>query len=120
MRRVSRRAVLIAGHADFGALRLGQHRFRKVLSLGMVKPRGADDVRAGIVRGGGQFARQLALAVYRERRGTIEFVVRPIALAVEDVIGRDMNKRRAEFETGYRKVARPDGVEPVRPRVIGL
>jgi len=47
-------------------------------------------------------------------------VIRPVAQAVEDVIGRDVNERYAEFKAGDGEVARRDGVESVRPRMIGL
>jgi hypothetical protein len=66
------------------------------------------------------FARQLALGVDRERVGPVEFVIRPVALAVEDVIGRDVNERYAEFATGDGQIARRDSVESVCPGVIGL
>src|SRR5262245_53354684 len=75
---------------------------------------------AGIVRGRCLFARQLALAVYRERVCPVEFVIRPIAQTVEDVIGRNVNERYAEFATGDGEVARRDGVELVHPGVIGF
>src|SRR5215510_9549402 len=75
---------------------------------------------AGIVRSHRLFARKLAPAVDRKRVCPVEFVIWPIAQAVEYVIGRDMNERYAEFATGDGEIARRDGVEPVRPRLIGL
>jgi hypothetical protein len=75
---------------------------------------------AGIVRGDGLFASEFAFAINRKRIGLIEFVVRPIAETIEDVIGRDVDKWEAAIFGRNGQIARPNGVEFVRACLICL
>ena len=113
--RRGRRGDLVLRQHDLAVLfRVVEHAVDKIIRTDAVQPRGAhDNVLVG------QLAHQLlagvlALAVHGGRMRVVELAQRRVIVAVEYVIGRDLDELRIDTARRDRKVSRTDGVDLVR------
>ena len=110
MLRVGRRAVSVAdGFETFAAPRAFDHRRQKISPADAENPaRSHDDgARRGCLRA--SLAFDFRDAVDASRRGVVALRVEALLVAVENVIGRDGDERRARRATGSPPESRPPG-----------
>ena len=74
-----------------------EHGEYEIVAMSAVEPGGADDPGFGVRRERSDFAVALREPVHARRIGRIVLPVRPISVAVEHVIGRNMNEARADL-----------------------
>ena len=118
---VGRSAHLVEDHAQRLALRgQTQHRLQKVVPVLRIEPRRAQDQVTASRGLHGLFARQLRTPVGPQRRGRRILPVGRMGRAVEDVVRRDVEQRRARRLGRRREVARSLVVQQLRRRFVFL
>ena len=94
---------------------------RSCAPCGAEQPGGADDrVRAGAARGDGALAGELRAPVGRARAGRVGLARRARRVAVEDVVGRDVDDGAPARPRRRRDVAGAVAVDRGRRRLLGL
>ena len=104
----------------FACLGKPQHRLGEVLAIGTVDPGCPEDRVPGIGGGDGGFAGEFGAAIGAGRRRKVGFGIGRLLVAGKDVIGGQVQDRRAGACGGRCEAARTFGIERMRGRLIGF
>ena len=118
---VGRSADLVEDHLQRIPLRgQTQHRLQEVVAVFRVEPRRAEDQIPAPGRHDGAFARKLRAPVGSQRRGRTILRIGRMGRAIEDVVRRDVEQRRARRLGRSCQIARGLVVQQLRRRFVFL